>query len=84
MEEIKYLKKVVRIRKHLIREKKSGIQTWRALQIIQELEKYINAYPSASSEFWKRFIKKKYEDIIYLIPINNTKEKLINELNRII
>ncbi|MDX1642015.1 MAG: hypothetical protein R3220_09980 [Balneolaceae bacterium] len=81
---VKYLKKIIRIRKKLIDLNKSGMNPYESRRRIQEIEKYLEAYgQSYGEEYWKGFLQRRRADIIYLIPANNAENAFIKELNEL-
>lgn len=79
-----FLQKVVRVRKYLMREGKSGKHQFRCIRIIEEFEKYMSAYKSLPDDYWRRFIVKHKEDIQFLFPENKTGENFTKTLNDLI
>ena len=69
----KILKSIIRQRKFLIREKKSGRNDLLCFNYIKKLSNYVQAYEGKwSDEAWKRFVLNHVSEIIYLIPDNKS------------
>ena len=84
-ERVKYLKKIIRVRKKLIQLKQCGINQYEASRKIQEIEKYVLAYGDKYGEdYWKGFLNRRKSDILYLIPANRAEEAYLKELNELL
>lgn len=69
----KILKGIVRQRKMLIRENLSGKNTLVCFDYIKKISIYLDAYEKQwSDEAWKRFLLNHVNEVIYLIPENNS------------
>lgn len=80
-----FLKKIVRVRKKLISINQSKINHFHATKILNELELYLDAYGKTLGEdFWRKFIKKRAQDILFIIPASKAGDKYTKELNNII
>ena len=77
--------KIIRVRKFLMKTNKSQINYFRCLEILNRLERQMKAYGNKwNSEGWEMFIKRNVLDFMFLIPANNSQNKLIQELNKIV
>lgn len=63
-----FLMKVIKIRKHIIREGKSRKNEMRMHKLIQELTAWVYAWPNASEAQVINYIRNKEQEIIELIP----------------
>jgi hypothetical protein len=81
---IAYIKKLVKIRKHLIATGKSKIDEVHAVPCCQHLDLMVNAYPYATIEKAAGLFLRKADFIYYLMPQNSKcTEKLMLEFNEI-
>ena len=81
----KFALKVIRMRKYLIKNQLSQRNPALSMQRIQRLELLIEAYGSIWNENgWKKFIQRNLADFLFLIPANNSKQKLEKELESIL
>lgn len=82
---VKYLKKIIRVRKMLIQTNQGKINPHQARVKINEIEKYISAYGKKyGEEYWKGFMARRKSDIMYLIPANNAEKAYLKELEELI
>ena len=79
------LLKVIRIRKRLIKEHRSGKNASRCLVYIDELSKQIEAYGKKWDEYgWNAFLNRNKQQVEYLIPENKSGTTIKHELYEII
>ena len=77
--------KIIRIRKYLIKTNKSQINYLRSLEVLNRLERQMQAYGTKwNDEGWKKFLKRNVLDFLFLIPANQSQRNLIEELNKIV
>lgn len=79
-----FLQKVVRVRKYLMRTGNSGKPDFRCIKIIEEFEKYMDAYKNLPDDYWKRFIAQRQSEIKFLFPENKTGEAFTKTLNELV
>lgn len=75
------LQKIIRIRKAILKRNVSGKNVARCITYIQELELQISAYGNQWDENgWKRFAKRQFNQLLYLIPESKQGETIKKEL----
>lgn len=78
---ISVVKKIIRIRNHLIKQKKSFKNDLKCIMYIKELSQYIQAYEKKwSIESQQKFIQRNIDKIEYLIAENEAGKSLKKEL----
>lgn len=84
-ERVKYLKKIIRVRKKLIQLNQSRLNQHEVLTNIREIEKYVQAYGDKYGEdYWKGFMNRRKSEILYLIPANRAEDAYLKELNELL
>ena len=78
------VKKIIRIRKYLIDKGKSKTNILLSCKIIEKLSIWLQTYNNCNYEQLKKFCIRYYDDIIFLIPSNESKKTLIKNLNQYI
>jgi hypothetical protein len=82
MTQAEFLNKVIRTRNKLIKMKASGKNAMKCASITKRLQTYIDAYGNKySAEQWRSFIQRNYDDIVFIIPGNNSYEHNLQTLN---
>lgn len=85
METKVFVKKVINTRKFLVQNQKSGLNHGLCVNTLNRLDRQVKAYGNKwDANGWKNFVKRNAADFLYLIPSNNAKSKLVNELNAIV
>lgn len=82
MTQAEFLSKVIRTRNKLIKMKQSGKNAMKCASITKRLQTYIDAYGNKySSEQWQAFIRRNYDDIVFIIPGNKSYQNQVETLN---
>lgn len=76
-----YLIKLIRVRKRIIKQKAGFRSSLRCLGIIKSMELTINCYKHWTDKDWKIYFKRHYNEILYLIPGNQSRSHYIELLN---
>ena len=84
MEALDFVKKIIRVRKHILKLNVSQKNKAKCHLIIKNIEITTQAYRTIwKDDAWVRFIYRKREDLIYLIP-ENKRGSYLNELKNLL
>lgn len=85
MEKKQFILKIVKMRKYLIRTGKSGKDAAFMNKLIKEIELFIDFNGKKMDESqWQKFLIRKKNELILLMPNNNAKDSLIDQLQNLI
>lgn len=85
MPHFEFINTVFRIRKAIIKKDGSPKNKMDCLKRIDRLSKLVKAYKEKwTTEQWKAFLTRHYNDIVFLIPANQAGKNLIAELDSLI
>lgn len=84
MEALVFINKLVRVRKHILKLSASQKNKAKCYSIIKNIEATTQAYCNLwENDSWIRFLNRKQEEFVFLIPENN-RESYLNELKNIL
>lgn len=70
-----FVKKLFNLRNRLIVSGKSYINNARAFSVMEQMKIWMDAYPFATEEQFTKFLKRNYNELMYLIPGGECKSK---------
>jgi len=81
-----FVVKVLKMRKHLVRNNLSKKNAARVLKSLKKFELYLDFYPNVSDESIKKYCIKHIDDLLFLMPGKGSSsfQKLNQELNQFI
>jgi hypothetical protein len=85
MDKKQFILKIVKMRKYLIRTGKSGKDAAFMNKLIKEIELFIDFNGKKMNDSqWQSFLIRKKNELILLMPNNNAKDSLIDQLQNLI
>lgn len=77
-----FILSVIRVRKLLIKLKRSNTNVMQTMKVMKKIERQVMAYGSKWNKGqWSAFFRRNYDDIVFLIPGNNASKNRIETLN---
>jgi hypothetical protein len=80
----KLLVKILNVRKFLLKNGKSFKNSLKCYSLIQKFEEHLKCYPDISDEALTKYVKKHADDILFLVPGNETGAAIKSQLNKLL
>jgi hypothetical protein len=76
----KILVKVLRVRKYLLKNGKSFKNQMKCYSLVEKFDTHLKCYPNISDQALSKYVQKHMDEILFLLPSNQTGENLKIEL----